>query len=282
MKHEHDPYKVLRVSKDFTRHELKTNYKRLALQLHPDKNLVSREQAAEIFKILTASYKHLEHELELRESDRTFDELRTSARRHVEEAADAGDAARATTAQPFSAGDGRFDAGRFNAFFSEHRLSDPVADRGYGDWMRTNDVAAAKKAKAKDVPKECKSLMLHIDALSLGRSKLAFSQMGVDEVDDYTVDGVGMTATDLRVAYTEREKEELEFKRQRDYNNVEELKRDRAKISYTLNDKEQVAYERYKNWAEDREAARLNTLRQRDVLAERHHGQVQRLLTVRQ
>ncbi|PNG99698.1 hypothetical protein TSOC_014518, partial [Tetrabaena socialis] len=30
-----DPYQVLRLPRDFTLAELKTNYKRLALQLHP-------------------------------------------------------------------------------------------------------------------------------------------------------------------------------------------------------------------------------------------------------
>lgn len=268
--------------KNFTLEQLKGNYKRLALQLHPDKNLVSREQAAEIFKILTSSYKELLRVHEMRESDRTFDELRSSARRHYEDTRETSAAAGPTRTKAFAAQDGGFDAARFNTFFSEHRMQDPVADRGYGDWMRSSGGEKQVHGRSQGPPKECKSLMLHVDALSLGKSKLAFSQMGLEEVDDYSIahtSNKSVGATDLRLAYSAQAEEEEEApSRRREYRNVEDLKRDRAKISFTMNDSDAHAYEKYQHWQERQEAARLGTVRRVDVAAERHHDRVQNLL----
>ena len=282
-----DPYKVLRLPKSFTLEQLKMNYRRLALQLHPDKNVVSGEHAAEIFKILTSSYKALLHVHELRESDKQFGELRTDSKRHVVDTEEANEARRKMTQQNFKGGDGHFDPDKFNRFFSDNKLADPVNDTGYGDWLRTEnpvDRPMSQSSRKTAVPKECQALMMHVDSLAFGKSKLSYSEMGIDEIDDFSLlnSGRSVGATDLRVAYSSRKDEEdgpSAGNTRREYKDLDDLERDRANIAYSMNDKESRAYDTYKKIVDKRESSQQSHIRFVDKTAEKHFGKIQRMLT---
>lgn len=305
-----DPYHVLRLPKDFTLEQLKTNYKRLALQLHPDKNLVSTEQAAEIFKILTESYKFLLQDYQHRQAHRPFHELRTESRgdnsrfasgssqpsqssqQSQQSQSSSGRSSTQPQPQPqtqtstssrkpvlFKTGAGHFDAGRFNQFFSENRLTDPVHDTGYGDWLKSNQKAPpAKKEKKKAVPAECRTLMLHVDAMPLNRSKLTYCEMGLDEVDDFSVVLQRLEATDIRVAYTQDEEPKPDAGDRKDYKSIGELERDRASIRFEMSDHDARAYETYQEWTKKHETMEQSQIRARDDMTSSHYRRVQNLL----
>lgn len=65
---------------DFTMDQLKRNFKRLAVQLHPDKNPgVEPDEAAHTFRVLTEAYQELRAEYERWQGSRPFNELRAAA-----------------------------------------------------------------------------------------------------------------------------------------------------------------------------------------------------------
>lgn len=68
-----DFYEVLNVPRDATVDEIKKAYKRMALQLHPDKNVDNREEAEEKFKKITEAYTILSDP----EKRRTYDQFGT-------------------------------------------------------------------------------------------------------------------------------------------------------------------------------------------------------------
>lgn len=285
-----DPYKVLHVNRNFTAEELRSNYKRLALQLHPDKNIVSAEEAGEIFKVLTHCYKQLMHEHQMRTSDRQFDELRATAAAQIQGSAEAVAASRRAMTRAFDRSDGRFDATRFNQFFSEHRLSsDPAGDKGYGEWLKSTDPVDRPRPAAADgkarLPKECKELLLHVDAAPLAKSRLAFSEMGVEEIDDFSVVGSsrhGVCAMDLRAAYSAKRDDDDDAPdagaARPEYRNMEELERARAGIRYTMNDSDAKAWDTYREYTAQQEAGRQSHVRAMDVRTGEHHGRLQKML----
>ena len=273
------PYEVLRLPRNFTLEQLKLNYKRLALQLHPDKNTLSNEQTGEIFKLLTTSYKTLLQEHHDRESDRPFTDLRR----------DAQGSAPAAGKPPTLFGDGQgFDSTKFNEFFSENKLMDPANDSGYGDWLKAEnpvDRPMLQSSKKTAIPKECKSLMLHVDAIAFGRGKLSYSEMGVNEVDDFslmTSTNRRVGATDLRVAYSMQDVQDgpEQGSARREYKDIDELERDRASISFTMNDKESRAYDKYKRIVEKHDTSRQSNIRQVDKSTSEHFDRIQKRLAI--
>ena len=279
-----DPYKVLRLSKNFTLDELKSNYKRLALQLHPDKNALSEKHAAEIFKILTRSYKMLLDAYEMRVSDKQFNELKayyenmessTNTRntnnttnnksnnnnnksnaptRTMNKSipsntkttiVDPERLRNAMTSQ-FSSSQG-FNHDKFNAFFNENKVSDKVQETGYGDWLKSEKVHVREKTAKYD--NDCKDMMLHLEPLELGKSRLAYSTMGDDDVDDFSMSTNRVVATDLRVAYSgdNIEKEALAMPMRKEWTSVDELKSARANVKTEMSSQERMAYDKYRS-----------------------------------
>ncbi|MGH9440216.1 MAG: DnaJ domain-containing protein, partial [Terriglobia bacterium] len=56
MNHKRDYYEVLDVQRDASEQELKSAYRKLALQYHPDRNPGNHEEATEKFKEITEAY----------------------------------------------------------------------------------------------------------------------------------------------------------------------------------------------------------------------------------
>lgn len=338
-----DPYEILRVPKNFTLDQLKRNYKLLALQMHPDKNLIDPRHAQPIFQILTESYKKLLDVHESRQFDKPFFELKAQAQAQAQPQAQPqcqpqGQPQGQPQCQPQSQGqpqgqphtqrhpqgqpqsqghaqghlqnqthnqqpqqrqgpdsrhipmppppaekviptnflknDGYFDHDKFNQFFSENKLVDKANEKGYGEWlkMEPRPESSAKKKKG-ELPPECKSLMLHLDCMPLMRSKLQFSELGVDSIEDFSL----TKATDLRVAYSEPEEVKADVRKE--YKTISDLEKDRGDIRYTMTDDELIAYERFKSIREKRDIKQQVTLKKMDMRALDNYEKVKHLLT---
>lgn len=116
-----DPYKILEVRKNFTLDELKENYKKIALRVHPDKG--GNEY---MFNLVTSCFKELMREYKRRISDVQHDELKTAFTKYSSQ-----------TAQQ-QKGPDRFNLEKFNKLFEENKMPD-VADIGYDDWYKKED-----------------------------------------------------------------------------------------------------------------------------------------------
>ena len=134
----------------YTKDQLKFNYKALAKQLHPDKCRVSPEAATQLFQVLTDAYRKLSDKQHI---DRTFFELRDSARRSTAEAPPPPQSTSVASHQRDDkqkpvASSQRFNVEKFNRVFSENRLEDPVFDTGYEKWMKVGRTWSGTKSRS--------------------------------------------------------------------------------------------------------------------------------------
>jgi DNA mismatch repair ATPase MutL len=269
-----DPYKVLNLDRDFTLDQLKKNYKRLALQLHPDKNVVKPEDAGRVFQLLTNCYKTLLREHEARQSDKPFFELRNAAR-----------TSEASPVLPPAPHDGKFDVDRFNKVFSENAIEDAYS-KGYSTWIEKSAVNPMKAAAKEQRQEHAIIKHQHPQPFAVAvKSKMEFYELGVDAINDFSADrdGVvgksGVTFMDYKRSWTTTKIVDPDkVKPKKEYKNIQELEAERANISYTLSAREAARQEKIEALKQKREHERVEALRQHDALIAQQFERVNRLM----
>jgi hypothetical protein len=106
----------------------------------------------------------------------------------------------------------------FNQRFEEGKKFDAVVDTGYGDWLTSTPASEEPEIRAvapgadsdafnrafessvPDVPPEMMAIIVHPTAASGGA--LGFAELDCDGVDDYSMSGEGLTASDCKRAYS--------------------------------------------------------------------------------
>jgi curved DNA-binding protein CbpA len=286
-----DPYKVLCLGKNFTLEELRANYKRLALQLHPDKCRLDPSTSNEVFKVLTLSYKALLKELESRAADKTFMELK-SGYVGQQNGNDRNNGSGGSGTAPIHSGGTappdhgkKFNVERFNAVFSQNKMQS-AEDAGYQEWMEKNEpgrppssapVASNNERSKKDV------VIYKEPEAVLAVRGLSFHELGADGINDFskpqTMGRHAIQFTDYKLAHTtDKLVHEDEVEQRRAYKNVQEVEAERAALRYVMSSKEMDAYQEYLREREAREERRAQALRRYDEEAERHSQRVNRLL----
>lgn len=270
MQHAIDPYEVLQLPKNYTLDQLKSQYKRLALQLHPDKNPL----AGTMFQILTSSYKTLHREFVSRMSDKPHAELKQQAHAyaaHQTQAPRQNVHAGATPAR----GGSKFDLDKFNHVFGEMHLKDAYQD-GYESWLRSEEAPRRSDNKHVIVYKEPEPLPA---SNKLGGS---FYELGVQRVKDFSALNLShhdLNFSDLRKAHTTDCLIDTErLPPRREYKSMEELKVDRANLPFEMDPAELQQLELERRKQEKREALRLRRLEEYDRRAEELHHRVNKLM----
>lgn len=278
-----DPYKILDLPKKYTLEQLRYNYKRIALKTHPDRSQLKSDY---LFKLVTAAYKFLLEELETREVDKPFHELKTGSRT----------TAKQQQTHPGAGGSG-FNVKRFNRLFEEHRL-DEVDDTGYGDWMakskkERDELAIKNNVGTYDSHKfnqafdsqsnnPEKKIIIYKEPEPLSASKhLGFSELGLSQTNDFSganLTNKSLNYTDYKVAHTTTRLVEGGTRQRKDYRNIKELELERDNVSYQMSEKEMRDAARRKNRDEQLEKKRLESVRVKDALIARQHELVNRLL----
>lgn len=270
-----DPHLVLNLPHGFTMEQLRYNYKALAKQLHPDKSggRLSAEQANATFQVLTDAYRALLADLARRTNDKPFDALRASARDHSHSQSVTGMVPPATK---------DFSIDRFNRVFDKNRMNDPVADGGYGDWIRNND---PERGVPKDDAARNRQVIRYVEPVPVSmnrKSTVAFTELGVDRVDDYSRDDAtrhGIQFTDYRVAHTTtRLVDEDVGKDRKGFNSMEDIKSHRANLSYAMSDEDAQAYAERLQAEKLAEARRVEQQNMYDRRLEAHFERVHRKL----
>lgn len=247
-----DPYDVLQLPRNFTLEQLRANYKRLALQLHPDKlgARVAPDAAHEVFHVLTGAYRALSREYRARASDRPFDALRADAR---PPAAGGGGGGRAGGPPP-SADGTDFDPDRFNRVFEETRGEPGRADRGYEAWMRRHDPDAGPPPEPARQVVRYREPVAAAEMLSArrgGGGGMTYSELGVDRVSDFSkpagaaggVAGGAVAYTDYRLAHTRTRlmyEDEISAAaaRRKDFRSVDDIRAHRAGQSFDMTEED--------------------------------------------
>jgi curved DNA-binding protein CbpA len=286
-----DPYKVLEVPKNYTMDQLKTNYKRIALQVHPDKG-----GSAYMFKLVTSCYKTLYNNLK-NNNQKEFYHLKGDYKNEV--------ASSYKTAQPidtagFSINTGQgFDVQKFNKIFDQVRIQENTDD-GYGNWMSKSskereDIKIAKAMKKFDSstfneifdntvkPSKTTKMIVYEEPQGMVSSKMmCYSELGVDKIKDFSGDNMtqkNLNFMDYKVAHTtNRLVDPSVVKARAEYKDLNHVKADRENISFTMTAEDQMKWNKQQALQKEHEEKRLQNLWRRDQEITDHYVKINQLL----
>lgn len=276
---------VLKLPSSHNMEQLRTNYKRMALLLHPDRGHLDKEKANLMFSLLTDSYKKLKTDLEggaTSRNDADWKCMKTESDRFED------------THRESTSGDDQFgfNIDKFNTKFSNTRLGDEN-DRGYTSWMGkiSPDAAPAIQRQRQEASRrraaETSSSAIIVDepeALPASTS-IAHSDLGGSRVRDFgkPLDGSRRTIlayTDYKVAHMTAscliDPETVRARTQFDSLEQFEIARGESANS-AMTQHEKAANERHALRTVSKETSRMESLRTRDDLVSRHHANVHAL-----
>ncbi len=282
-----DAYKLLEVPKNFTLEQLKTNYKRIALRLHPDKNGGNDY----LFKLITNAYKYLVKEFHRRQHDKPFDELKSqytnspsTSQEHIEPALGSG---------------ANFNSQKFNRIFETTRLED-INDDGYGHWMEkssgTREDFEIKNTLGKfnqnnfnnNFEKLNKPMNKHVIKYQepeplLTTKKMSFAELGVSNIDDFSNDNLSnktLNFMDYKIAHTtNRLVDSRHVAQRKDYKTIDDIEADRYNISYQMSDKDLQLAAKKQLEMKKQERLRQENIKKRDELIAKQYAKLNYLLT---
>jgi curved DNA-binding protein CbpA len=267
-----NPFKVLNIGKHFTLDQLREQYKKIALKVHPDKG-----GSNELFQLVTLCYKKL-LKYHQRRIEKDYAELKTEFQQFTEEQRGqvnpdltafverAPTAATATAAperqRATDTNNGESFNNKFNRLFEETRLENPM-DGGYGHLMEKSngsreDISIPRMRGNYNEEKFNKAFERQTinntnrEVVSykppeplLMAKKLAFTELGVDQVDDFSGQNNSLKQlnySDYMKAHSTSKLIDPRMVRQRaEYRNVEELERHRSQAP-VMTDAEQREY----------------------------------------
>jgi curved DNA-binding protein CbpA len=265
-----DPYQVLQLPRNFTLDMLKSQYKKQALQLHPDKN---NPMTTTMFQILTSCYKKLLKEHELRQNDKGYNQLKQMSHTYMNEQVST---QRQNTELPPATPSSKtkFDPERFNMVFNNNRIKDAY-EEGYESWLRSEQ--APSKNDNKHVV-----LYKKPEPLPAASVKLHASELGIERISDFSGQNTSirnLNYMDLRAAHTtDRLIDEANVLQRSSYRTVNELETARASANLqpTEKDVERMHREQRKN--QKLEQRRIERLQNYDRQAEEVFNRVHKLM----
>jgi curved DNA-binding protein CbpA len=276
-----NPYKMLDLPKVFTLQQLKDNYKRIALKVHPDKG--GTEQ---LFLLVTKCYKVLLEEYNRRQANKEYHELKADFKK-----------ANPESRRPT----GKFDLEKFNKVFTEHKLQD-VYDKGYQDWMTEDTVPKQHVSKLSNKGFTIDSFNSEFERVGIDRKnkyiikykepeplyaskKIGFTELGQEDVEDFSGDNMtnkNLNFMDYRVAHsTSKIVDPNIINKVKTYKNIQDLERARSQVSFTMDNVTMREYELKHNLEEQREHRRIQAMLERDKAVMEQYEKVNRLMLAR-
>lgn len=285
-------YEVLNVSKDFTWEELKASYRKLAINVHPDKPNGNKE----LFNIITYSFKQLAKEYKKRTSDLDHYDLKKQSNEFFHKMT------RETMPHPSDAlqnPDEAFST-KFNRNFEKCKVMDDDIDFGYGEKMHESsqvreDINIEKLIKKDKIDNESfnklfnknvpvnKQLVKYKEPEPLLLAKsLNFTELGSKKSDDYTSSMEktnNLSYTDYMRAYDGTRLVDPSFiKSGKQFKTVEEYKAySDNKAERKMSERELKLQELKKIKAEKEENMRLDRLKKYDQRVEKSFNKANKL-----
>jgi hypothetical protein len=229
-----DPYQVLSLRRDFNLADLRSQYKTIALSVHPDK---VQGQSDYMFKLVTKCYRILLQEWKSRQADKQFDVLKSDFKSDVQQNYRRSDIEKDD-----------FNIERFNKIFDDNRIS-TVTDVGYDKWMNQNSVKDAptlsKGLSSENFNKQFeqystitasdrkhnKQIMKYKDPEPLMMSKnLSYIELGVDKIDDFSGKHNGLEFSDYSLAHSTSRLVDPSIVKRREFKTVGEMEKYRENI----------------------------------------------------
>jgi curved DNA-binding protein CbpA len=262
-----DPYKILEIPKSYTLEQLRTQYKKIALTVHPDKTPGNSDY---MFKIVTKCYKILLEEYNLRIADKQFNELKNSFIKNQESEKTYRNTQ--IIPQQEEKSRSRFNLDRFNKVFEDNKVDDFTA-AGYDEWIRKNSIKDApsldkkitkenfnqqfEKYADETKDKSNKYIIKYREPEPMMMSKkLNFIELGTSQIDDFSGENRSnrdLNYMDYRLAHsTTRLVDPNVVKQRKDFNSVDDYEKERANIK-KLSQKELAYIEKKKRLEESKE-----------------------------
>ena len=279
-----DAYDILGVAKGSSLENVKKSFRKLALELHPDKG-----GSEHLFNVLKKSYVSVLQDMKEKRINKDFHELkedydeftRTEQRMknmHIDEEKEE-DVMR-----------------QFHKVFLKTKV-ETEANRGYGNMMQTTEprkkINIEKKIKKfsidhfnrefnKAKPTNQKQVVKKYNPEPFVLSKsLQYTELGVDKVSDFsnnTDNKKDLQYTDYMKAHTtDRLVENIPASNNASKisrKTVKELEADRSKVSFHMTDKELKKYKKYMQAQELKERERVSILKKQDLQIQELHHQV--------
>lgn len=285
-----DPHEILDVPNNFTLEQLRENYKKTALKVHPDK-MGGNES---LFKMVTVAYKTLVKEFNKRQSDKQFDQIKQESSNYRK---DLKNINKKHVKINLSAGD-NFNVNKFNKVFEEHKLED-VTDVGYGDWMASSSTQREeisiqnklRKFSQDRFNKEFEKQPLHIEKRMIVHKepealcttkKIGFSEIGITGISDFSGENLTrktLNYTDYKVAHTtNRLVDQRSVKQRKDYRNIDDVEKERETVSYQMSDADLRELSKRQQQEEKMELKRQEAIKKRDEQVEQQYKLLNRLL----
>lgn len=277
---------------NYSLNELKNSYKKLAIKTHPDRPNGSNEK----FQLVTKCYMSLLEKYKLRESDKTYLDLRNGSQQYIDEQKNKNSMfnSKVNSVGPTNPimDKEKFNLKLFNKLYEQNKLWDPN-DQGYDNWMKddndiTNETPVFSKKFNLNVfnstfesykNKNNNQIVEYGDPQALVSTNTGFSDIdNSNDINDFTkpVDGInGIGYTDLKTAYSNKgaliDPNQVEYKT---YNSIDELKRDRSKISYNMTPEQIRESEIRKLQERENEEKRQQRIRERDLLISNNYSKI--------
>lgn len=286
---------IFKISSNYTLSELKKAYKKIAVNIHPDKPDGNKEQ----FQYITKCYMLLVEKLKKRDSnEKTYADLKKKYNNNNNY--DNKKFKKSSINGQLSPDNKNFNTKLFNKLYEDNRLWNPNDD-GYGDMMSNNINNENNNENSKIFDdKFCLNVFNStFDKLNTNNNdndnkiieynqpreliptENNFSRLeGDKKIDDFSksADSIGglngLTYTDYKKAYENNGSNLLytNVKSNRpSYNSVDDLERERSKVSHIMNEDEQRQYNIMKQKKEEEEIKRQNRLHENDMIYQNHY-----------
>jgi hypothetical protein len=114
-------------------------------------------------------------------------------------------------------------------------------------------------------------------------AKIGYSELGVAKLNDFGENTThrSLNFMDYRRAHSTSRLVDTSTASRKQYRSVEDLERDRSKMSYNMNDRDKRLYERRLREEEDAEKMRIQHQKQKDILIERQYQRVNKLYSLK-
>ena len=263
-----DPYKLLKLPKNFTEDQLKNAYRKLVLITHPDRPNGSNEK----FQIVTKAYMTLLEEYKTRQSDKQFIQLRDEAQQYMENQ-------NRYQSKNIKMSD-KFDVNMFNKIYDENRLHE-ATDDGYEQWMKSsqynsddikkNEVFSEKfnlnvfnSVFENETMNDAKDMVVYKEPEAMNSGGNNCVTLGQDRINNFSgTSNNGNMYTDYKEAFTTTRLINPNSVNRANYKNIDDVKMARSKIEKFTED-EIYEQEMKKKLKEKEENDRQYRLKQND------------------
>lgn len=272
-----DPRKFLQLPVNFTKEQLKDNYRKLALKYHPDRNGGSDK----LFDQLTIHYTTLMEELLLKDQGKQFNQLKNDSKLYSE----------TQSRKPLKNKKlkGNFDINQFNNFYTENRMSTPQ-DTGYQDWFQNNQNTSEEPERdftlttgnfnekfESSVPVPEQELVVYKSPQELFSGGTDCEILGQSEIKNFSGETKSIKYTDLREAHTKTRLVDPSMMRRDNPRDLNEAKAQRSRIvDYTESEWSELEQARIRR--EQEEKTRIVNLKSRDDESFQRYDKIHKLM----